>query len=332
MNVDSAPGSPRTPRRCRLGSAGLGALVALGLLSACGLGDKSALEGRITSAPSRVGDAVVTGSLTVESRLVDIPTGGVSGFGGFAAPGEEELELPEEGISFSTRTVDFTMDLANDRAALRRADAEEPYVLIDDLVYFGRRAGVPDDDARPWVRVALDDLAEGTGELDPLDQDRDTARAVSAIHPAVVTDLVAGALTGSIEASGSEAVVGVEATRYDVNIAFDKAFRDTRRDRYPEERLEAIEALIEALGVEGNVHPATVWLDDDGRLRRFTVHLTQRPVRHVEFALIVTVEIESYGGSYSVDPPTPRQVLSVDSVLRFVETVTEDRPEDDEIR
>lgn len=296
-------------------------------LTACGLGDKAALEDRITAAPGRAEGTVVSGTISVGSRLYEVPDEGVSGFGGFAVQGGEATSLPEEGLERSFASVGFTMDLAADRASLTRPGEEVPYVLFDDLVLYGRRAGVPEDDARPWVRLALDDVAESTAELNPLDEN--TARAVSALHPTVFTDLVAGTLTGSIETAGSETVAGVETTRYEVNVALDKALGDQRRGRYPEDRREAFESLVEDLGIDGNVHSATVWLDDQDRLRRFRVDLDQKPLAKVRFGLVVTVEIGSYDAVHDLELPTPREVLTVDSVLRFVSTVTRNEPDDE---
>lgn len=316
MHDVSAAALPQVARWCLVA-------LAASLLGSCGLGDKAALEDQITSAPARAEEQTVAGTITVESRLVDMPAGGVAGFGGFSLPGDEVPELPEDGVVRSSDAVFFRMELATDRASLHRRPDGVPVVLIDDLVYFGRRAGVPADDARPWVRLALDDLAESTGEVDPLDENRATARVVSAVHPGVFTDLVAGTLTGSIQVEGTEVVAGETTTRYEVNVAIDKAFDDKRRDRYPEHRREAVDALFEALAVDGDVHPASVWLDGQGRLRRFRVHLAQRPLRNVEFELVVTIEVESYGVPFTTELPEPREVLTVDSVLRLVDTVTE---------
>lgn len=310
-------------------------LASVAVLSGCALGDKSDMEARITSAPARLDGSTVRGTLAVESRLVDLPAGGVSGLGvpsaaaGVASGAVTEapaVSFPEDGVVFSTRAVGFVLDLSADRAVLLRPDDGEPFVLIDDVVFFGRRTGIPDDDARPWVRMSLRNLAESTGVVNPLDQNRAAADAVAVAHPALFVDLAAGMLTGSIEQVGTESVGGEATTRFDGNVDLDKALRDQRRGRYPEERLEAIEALVEALGVDGGVHPASVWLDADDGLRRFSVRLVQRPVRKVEFALTVTLEIQS-AADLDLVTPTAREVLSVDSVLRFVSTVAERRDE-----
>ena len=297
----------------------LAAIACLAVAPACGLGDRAALEERITSAPRRAEGALLEGSITVESRFVEGPTGGAPG--GINLPaGAEDFEIPEGGVTRGSESVRFELDLASSRAALFRADAADPFVLMDDLVLYGRRGGVPPDDARPWVRLDLEEIEDGGGgEVDPFGES--VVQAIAALHPALISDLVAGTLTGSIETGEREEVGGVETTRYAVNISIDKALGDKRRTRYPEERREIVDALLERLGVDGNLHPAEVWLDDDGHLRRFSVSLAQHPATRIEFALVVTVEYERDGGEYRRSLPTPETVLSVDTVVRFIGVV-----------
>lgn len=288
------------------------------LVTACGIGDKAELEELITGAPERFGSENVRGVLRVESRLLEAPTG--AGIGGAAAPaGGQRPELPEDGLPLQSAQRAFSVDVAASRASLTPEGGSRPTVLIEDLVWFGRRAGVPDDDARPWARLDLADLAEDAGEIQPFSEQ--AAAAIAALHPAIVIDLAAGALTGSIERLGAETVAGVETTRYGANFAIDKALGDVRRRRYPEDRRERVDELVELLGIDGEVHPGEVWLDADGRIRRLTLRLVQRPATRVELAMVVTLEVTEIGGAYLAEPPTPQQVLSVDSVVRFVTTV-----------
>ena len=299
------------------GMALLGA-AALALV-ACGIGDKAALEERITGAPGRFGSDFVTGFVHFESRLVEVPEG--VGLGGVALPGlPGGGDIPDGGVVVRESGAAFTLDLPGSRATVRRAPGDPPLVVMDDLVFYGRRAGVPDDDARPWVRLALSDVTEDAGEIQPFD---DGAAGVAfAFHPALLVDLVAGTLTGSIDAAGTEEVNGVETTRYDVNISVRKALGDVRRDRYPEERREQVEELIELLAIDGDVHPGEVWLDGGGIVRRFSIRFRQEPQTRVEFDMVVTVDILDVGGAFDASVPEPREVLSVDSVARFVTTVT----------
>lgn len=283
----------------------------------CGLGERADLEKRITGAPRRAEGQTVAGTITVESRFLEGPPPGSGGIG--VPAGAEDFEMPEGGFVFGAETARFTMDLAASRVALLRADSDEPFVHMDDLVLYGRRRGVPDDDARPWVRLDLEDLDESGGELNPFSET--TVQAITAVHPAVITDLVGGSLTGSIETREREDIAGVEATRYDVNVSINKALGNTRSKRYPEERRETVDQLIEVLGIDGDLHAAQVWIDDAGLLRRFSVSLVQRPMTRVEFALVVTLDFETYDATLADDLPTPQEVLSVDTVLRFIGVV-----------
>lgn len=309
--------------RHRTSSAVVGTVALLAgfalVAGACGLGDKAGLEDLITGAPARLDDQVVRGTLSVESRFIEAPVGG--GTGGFGAPAAptDQFEIPEGGLPYGDDARQFVLDLGSNRSALSQGDAA-PSVIFDDVISFGRRGGVPADDARPWVRLDLADVGDGSGEVAVLTGE--AASSVVAIPPSLIVDLAAGALTGSIETVGTEDLDGVETTHYRVNVSIEKALEDVRRSRYPEDRRELIERFIELLGVDGDVHAAEVWLDTDGGLRRFSVALTQRPVIKVEFALVVTVDITEIGGTYDVAEPTPEQVLSVDSVVRFITTVT----------
>jgi len=298
-------------RRIVVGGLAL-ALIAGG----CGLGERAALEDAITKAPELAEDGLVAGTIAVEARFIEGPE---PGSGDFTLPvGAEDFQIPQGGVALASDSASFEMDLATSRAALTRPGSDSPFVYMDDLVLYGRRGGVPDTDARPWLRLDLGDLGTGGGELDPFG---DTAQAIAALHPAIITDLASGSLTGSIEERGRDRVGGVEASRYEVNVSIAKALGDKRRERYPEERREAVDELIELLGVDGDLHAAEVWLDDDGHLRRFSVSLTQRPATRIEFALVMTVDYETYGGTYVDGLPTPQEVLTVDTVIRFIRAV-----------
>lgn len=313
------------------------ALVALsaGALAGCGLGEKAALEERITSAPARYDGTSIAGTVTVDSRLMAVPEGaagggggGIGGFGAPAADAADQPQLPDDGVSFATATRAFVADTGTSRGGLVTDDGRID-VVFDDLAQFGRRAGVPDDDARPWVRLDLEDIDDGAGEIQPFDGRG--ADAVTAVNPAFLLDLAAGTLTGSIEEVGAETLGDVDTTHYEVNIALDKAFDDVRRDRYPEDRRETVDRLFELLGVDGDVHPGDVWLDAEGNLRRLSVALVQRPAQRVEFALVITLDITGIGVPFELVPPTPDEVLTVDSVVRFMNTVTGGSGGDDEI-
>lgn len=324
--------APQAPRRTGSATAVVLLSVAGALVAAsCGLGDKAGLEQRITSAPARYEDTVVAGTITVESRLMELPAGvGAAGALGAvgvpapvgAAPSSTTPTLPPDGVPLGSLAVGFLLDIDGSRAALLEPGApptgSAPKVVFDDLVLYGRRGGVPADDARPWVRLALDDLDDVAGSLDPLDGGG--SNAVYALHPALLADLVAGTLTGSIEPRDA---LDAGLTRYDVNLSIRKALQDTRRARYPERRREAFEELLRLLGVAGDLHPGEVWLDEAGSIRRFRIEFLQQPRRKVEFRMVVDVDVAPApsADAAAFGAPGADQVLGVDSVLRFTSTV-----------
>jgi hypothetical protein len=149
--------------------------------------------------------------------------------------------------------------------------------------------------------------------------------AIYAMPPALLLDLAGGVLTGSIEERSGAAELEGAASRYDVNVSLRKALRDTRRDRYPEHRREEVEDLFRLLGVVGDLHPGEVWLDAEGRIRRFRIELRQEPQRKVEFRLVFSVDVVPAPPDPAVEDefrrPAIEEVLGVDSVLRFTSTV-----------
>lgn len=305
------------------------ALVVLG--GGCGFAERAATAERLTDAPARAETAAVAGTITVESRFRHGPPGAVAtavgipglragaggpGAGGSPAPGRGEGAGP---VTLARGRARFMLDLGRSQAVLVRDGSERPFVVVDDLTFYGRRAGVPDDDARPWIRLDLADVADGAGRANPVEVGAD---ALAAVHPAVVTDLAAGLLAGSIRRVGREELGGVPTTAYRANIGINKALTKTRRARYPEDRLEQVRDLLDKLGVSGDVHPARVWLDDEGRLRRFEVELLQHPLAKVEFGLRITVDYEAYGVPFTPQVPDARQLLTVDTLVRFIRTVS----------
>lgn len=307
----------RRDRRC-LGTAPIAVCVAFVTVASCGLGQRSSFADRIIAAPARAEAGAVSGVITVESRFRQAPPGALTGAGFAPASLSAAPGGPAPGTILASGQARFSMDLRASSATLTKEGSEQPFAVVDDLVFYGRRHGVPSDDARPWVRLDLARVSEGAGALNPIDGD---VGALAAVHPAVITDLAAGVLTGSVENHGRDDSLGVPTTRFTANVAVDKALTDTRRDRYPEERREHVEELLRLLGVDGEVHPAEIWLDDRGRLRRFKVELMQRPLKKVEFGLVVTVDYHDYSGEHQSAVPSAQEILTVDTVVRFVRTV-----------
>lgn len=325
-SAGDAAHAARRARRPRFAATPIVALALALVAGACGLGDRAELEEAITATPGRLEAAAVTGTLTVEQRFLEAPDVG-SGIPGVASPGPA-FSIPDDGITMDAASAAVDLRVGPMQASLVLDGHDQVGVLVDEEVLYGRRDGVPADDARPWVRLDLEQMREDSGEISPFEGNAELI--LVALHPVLLVDLAAGTLTGSIETIGTESSGGEQLTGYEVNVALSKAIGDTRRSRYPEDRREAIEQLIELLGVDGDVHPGEVWLDDRGDLRRFELRLRQRPLRGALFEAVATLDLDAPGSAGAAfDFPTPQEVLTVDSVLRFARTVARTDDEDD---
>lgn len=292
-------------------SRGRVVIAALVLLAGCGLGDKQHQADAIVDAADLAFDAgTATGTLSAAMRFERLPDGATVSLGGLG--GDAAMTQVEQLF-----TLDTAIDLDGDRATLTVPGKDQPFAVFDGLAAFGRRWNAGERDARPWVRVDLFDLAEGD-ELDLTGGNDIPTFATVALNPVLLLDLVAGPLTGSVEKVGTEQIAGVDTTRYSANFDIDKALRDTREDRYPEDRREAVEELLDVFHVAGGIHEGDVWLDGDGRVRRFELRLKEEPVSRFEIEHRVVLEITEYGGEVDVAVPTPREIVDIRSVVQLI--------------
>lgn len=291
-----------------------------GLLTGCSLGDKAHLADRIIGGVDRLETAgPAQGTLAVSLRLVDMPVGAASFAPGGASP---PAGLPG-GASILGAPVPMTVDVARQRSTLGPPD--DVQYLFDGLTGYGRRVEAAQGDARPWMKVDLAALEAGDSKVNFTRLPPEAVR--NALNPSFVTDLIAGALTGSIKEStrSAEAVGGVATTRYDANFDIEKAVQDTRRDRYPERDRDALYEALDLLGFSGRVFPGTVWLDRDGVPRRFRIELRISPRKGFVFEVGLDLEIQSWGGAAVPRPPTDLELLETDSLGAYLQAVTRGR-------
>ena len=281
------------------------------LLPACGLGDKQAMADRvIDGVEATLSARTASGTIGVTAEVVKVP----AAMSALADQQGVDFELPP-------RSKEVTFPVALDMAAAQAhlLDGEEPFEVFDDLAIYGLRQSAADDDARPWARVDLDELSEGEAEVDA--QQDAPIIAVNAISPTLLVDLAAGALTGSLEDRGTEEIAGVQTTRYDANFDLDKTTQDTREDRYDEKRREAVESLFDVLTVKGRVHPGSVWLDGEGRLRQFVLRLQTEPEIDSVIEVALRLTLDEIGAPVTIAVPGQRDWLEVSSMVGFLRTV-----------
>lgn len=295
--------SERSGRRLLVvaAAAAVAALTPAGF-AGCGLGDRAARAERLIDSVDLLAEAgTAVGSVVVTLTLLEAPP---------AAEGAVR------GGSFAGQPSDVIVDVAGRRAALGPADA--PTHLFDGLVAYGRRLDAAEGDARPWMKVDLEEVTEGSVSAERL-----APEAIrNALNPSFLVDLIAGALSGSVEEVGSKDLRGERTTRYDANFDVDKTLHDTRRRRYPEREREALDDVLKLLDVSGRVFPGSVWLDAQGRPRRFQVGLRVSPQPGFVLELRLDLELHSVGGAVMPGRPTDLELLETDSLGAYLFAVT----------
>ena len=141
---------------------------------------------------------------------------------------------------------------------------------------------------------------------------------LNAINPIVLVDLAAGALAGSIKRGVTETNNGVTVTRFDANFDVAKTLEKTRRKAYPEQERKAIEAAFELLTLKGDVNKGSVWLDDAGRLRGFSLQLKVSRQRDFVFGVNLALVINNFGKAADVRVPGDSEVLEAASMVAFL--------------
>jgi hypothetical protein len=137
------------------------------------------------------------------------------------------------------------------------------------------------------------------------------------LHPVHLLQLVAGALTGSVKRVAPEPIGGEPTSHYKVNLSLDNADRELKLS---EKDRDARRAVFTALAVKGDVLPAEVWVDGQGRLRRLQMRLTQRPARAATLFFVARLEITAIGGTVA-SPPTRREYVRVDTPFEVVRSL-----------
>jgi hypothetical protein len=309
------------------------AVVVALLASGCGLGDRQHRADAIIDSVDHAFEAgSASGTFSTSMRFVRLPdgAGGILGaVGGGSSEASDEgadkdaagdplAQTAQSGLQAAQRafTTGVSLDLEQGRAAIALPRSPtKPFAIFSNLVSYGRRWSAGPRDARPWVRVDASDLNEGD-ELDPTE---DAPQFFAfAVNPVYLVDLIAGPLAGSVRDKGTEKVGGVMTTHYAANFDIDKVLKHTRRKEFPEDTRKAFDDVLDVLAVSGRIHPGDVWLDADGRPRRFTLRLKEEPIRHFIIEHTITIELTSFGSGKALSVPSPKERVDVRSVVQYV--------------
>lgn len=270
-------------------------LVVTLLASGCEFADKRRLADRIRKAPDLVDTSrTATGELQLSFKVVasSARASGVQGV--------------KQGVEAPPLVIPTLLDYHGRRSAtsLRLGPGAQPFQLSDGTVLYQHAIQTSATSAvrrqRTWRRLDLDELYD--------ERTRSTATALGAplVSPAVVVDLLRGALTGSVKADGTETVRGVATRRFRINIDLDKAYKHE-----PDERRRAFEVVRELTGMKRVVHAGRVWLDDKGLPRRIEVRLREERSRRDATEVILRLELFDFAKPVAIALPKKDDVASV---------------------
>jgi hypothetical protein len=268
------------------------------VLGGCGLGEKEAYADRVAAATQLAIDAgTVSGTISATIRATKAP-----------------LELPPE-IAAQRFTVEspLVLDLASQRSLL-----ETNQLLHDDVVLHLKRADAEENDARPWLTLDIADLDDDAALPFSNSQPSRSSITAFAIPPAVLVDLVAGALTGSIEDLGAEDIDGTPVRGYKANFDLEKMLNDTREDAYDDDRREAVERAFESVDIDATVHAGRVWLTDSGLPRRLEFVFDEVPRRRWGFEVTVVLDLVEWGVPAQLSPPSDQETIRISSITRLM--------------
>ena len=204
---------------------------------------------------------------------------------------DQSFQLEAEGlIDYETGHGVMTMDMgALGIPGAPAGDAEMR--MLGSVVYMklpGNELG-----NRPWIKFDLEAMGESGAPVPGLNP--------ASNDPRGVLDALRG-VSGEVEEVGTEKVRNVETTHYRATVDLDKA-----QDAVPEARREDFAAFAEQLDIDSL--PIDVWVDSEGRARRFayeveTPETGQAPASQVE----LVIDLYDFGVEVDVKAPPESEV------------------------
>ena len=241
--------------------------------------------------------------------------GGGRGATGAATPTKKGVLAESSGEI----ELDFTKHRAVVSAPLAAATPPAPILIFDDTRYYQRRiaTGGRAPGGRAWSKLDFGKLDAKTILRDAAQSQGTSFRAVG-LNPALIVELVRGALSGSIKSVGLEDVAGTPTTHYKFNFDRTKAIKGQK-----DKRIEAVNSVFAANLVPGDVMPGEVWLDSAGVPRRVLVNIDVKPGRrNLVYRLTLTMDLHDFGAPVTESLPAASEVAEVEGVGSFAQTAT----------
>ncbi|MGZ4677071.1 MAG: hypothetical protein ACXVLO_08320 [Acidimicrobiia bacterium] len=266
-------------RRSVVAAVGLALVVALG---ACG---DSTADRATTSKVSTIRLVSQAADAAAEAR-----TARMSGQMDVSIAGSEQSMPIRGAVDFTSNSASIVVDVSKLGGGVLSGSMEMR--VVDGTMYmnmgalFGARA-----DAllhgKDWVSVDLASMgAQGGGQ-----------------NPADMLQSLRGA--GSVREVGEDEIDGVSTRHFRADIDVEKAIA-----KVPAKYRDLAEQGMKALG---RSYPVDVWIDGQGRPRRFAVDITVAGKARVEEA----IDYSDFGADVSISPPPADQVMSLDEFQRL---------------
>lgn len=226
--------------------------------------------------------------------------------------GGEELAFAGEGeFDYGAQRGRLTYDMSSLFAAFDDAPPDAfgdgtMELVFDGLVFY---VGFPQGSAiekelgagKRWMRVDVEEIGEEAG-LD--------LGALMQMNQSPMDQLrLLYAASDGVEVVGTEEVRGVETTHYRAQVDFGRALDATLDESGLDgEEREALERQLRSLQDEPGLDlsmPMDVWVDDEGRLRRFVLDMTAAPGAEEAVTMTMTMELYDFGVEVDVEAPAP---------------------------
>ena len=213
-------------------------------------------------------------------------------------------------------TLSGVMDPRTGRAYYTTTGSTKPTAVFDDKTIYALIPSAKPDDARPWISTVvnkkLDDYI-----LDPAAVPG--SLAAFALRPALLVDLLSGALSGSIRKLGPTTVGDVATTAYKAKFDIDQALMNSTRVTYSQKQQDDLAKLFKVLGIKsGDLDDGGAWIDAQGNPRRLVIAIRESPAERSKILLIVDMRLTPQDVPAALPVPSPNTVETVPSLNQFL--------------
>jgi hypothetical protein len=278
-------------------------VVAVGLLAACSGSGSDRAEpaagagpgAQVSAGPGDSVRRIAAGADTTTAEQTARFASSIDSVGG-----DDPVHVSAEGaVDFDNRALSLRMDLAGSLGDLAGSEGGRTEVRVVDGVFYIDLGDLADEageltDGKRWLKLDLSGL---TGMLG------DGAVSSESSNPVDGLDALRS-VSSDVTEVGSETLRGVETTHYRATIDVAKALADApagARDLLDRAATPTI--------------PVEVWLDAQGRVRKYTMQVDGTSVGTEGSTVAVTYEFFDFGAPVDVGAPPADEVADLGSMF-----------------